>query len=150
MISGFLGTRADGLVDAVVVASGLVPFAMLWSFYLASRGRYEIHRKIQAGLLIVMYLLVIALEADVRFGDLAKESALSSFQGSLAMGVLFVIHLAFAVSTLVAWTWLAVASTRRYPRPFAFDHRKWGKMVFFGICTTALTGWVLYLMAFAW
>ncbi|OQX74367.1 MAG: hypothetical protein B6D59_02590 [Campylobacteraceae bacterium 4484_4] len=150
MIEGFLGTRADGIVDTVVAVSGILPFVLLYSFFLASRGRYRLHKKIQSIMLLATFALVIALEADIRFGTISKAAAQSSFSGSLALGVFFVIHLAFAISSFAGWVWLVAKSYRTYPKPFHFAHKRWGLIVFVGLCMTSITGWILYLMAFAW
>lgn len=148
-IQGFLGTRADIIVDTVIVASALLPFYMMYTFYLAAKGKIALHKRLQEIALFAVAFLVIALEADVQFSNLSEVSALSGYHGTTELTVVFVIHLIFAVSTFIGWTWLVFKSGRIYPEGFGeFNHKKWGKIIFADIIMTAVTGWILYAMVF--
>jgi len=148
-IAGFLGTRADLIVDVVMTASGFLPAFMLYTFYVAAKGKLELHKNLQIVGLIAVTLLVIALEVDVRFSNLSEVSAQSSYHDSLELTVMFIIHLIFAVSTFVGWIWLVVKSYKIYPNSFgSFNHKKWGKILFVDIIMTAITGWMMYAMVF--
>jgi uncharacterized membrane protein YozB (DUF420 family) len=148
MIDGFLGTRADGIVDIVMVASAILPFFMLWTFHLVKIGEHALHKNMQIGAMFALLFLVIALEIDVRYGNLVEARALSGYYESNALTYVFIVHLLFAISSFVGWIWLAEKSHKRFPIFFDFNHKKFGKMVFTGICVTVITGWLLYLMAF--
>jgi len=148
-IAGFLGTRADLIVDTVIVASALLPFYMMYAFYVAAKGKLELHKNLQVAALFAVTLLVIALEVDIRFGHLAEVSALSPYHDTTLLTTLFIVHLIFAVSTFIGWTWLVIKSARIYPESFgAFNHKKWGKLIFLDIVLTAATGWMMYWMVF--
>lgn len=148
-MEGFLGTRGDFIVDLVMTISGFLPFLLLFTFYLAARSKYDAHKYLQILLFIIVTLLVVALELDVRSGELPKISQQSPYAGTKELKIVFIIHLFFAVSAFVGWFWLITKSMMRYPRFFEFDHKKMGKFIFFNILMMAITGWILYWMTFA-
>jgi len=149
-IAGFLGTRADLIVDIVMTASGFLPAYMIFAFYMAAKGKLQLHKKLQIVALVAVTLLVLALEYDVRFSNLAEVSALSPYHDSVLLKWIFVVHLVFAVTTFVGWIWLVVKSYKIYPKPFGkFNHKKWGKILFVDIVLTVITGWMMYIMVFA-
>ncbi len=149
MMEGFLGTRADFVVDLVMTISGFLPFLLIFTFYLASMGKHDLHRNLQIILLSIVLILVIALELDVQFGGLAEISSQSPYAGTVELTVVFLVHLFFAITSFVGWFWLVIKSTKRYPIFFEFDHKKYGKRLFIGIVMMAITGWILYWMTFA-
>ena len=151
-VTGFLGTRADALIDLAIVFFILAPFLMAYALRLAARRRHREHRNLQAGLLAGAIVSVLMLEISIRFGTAGEAYAASSLYGP-SMIALFVVHLVVAIPTLVVWCWLAVLSWRRFsrtlPGPFAPRHRRWGKLVFVGLCLSSATGTGLYVMGFA-
>ena len=63
------------------------------------------------------------------------------------------VHLAFAVSTAVLWTWTVVGAWRRFdapPAPNAYSarHRALGWLAAIDMTLTAITGWTFYVLAF--
>ncbi len=148
-ISGFLGTRADLMVDIVMVVSAALPFLLYWAVRLAKKERYDAHKLAHITLFTVTNLLVIGLEIDIRFGGLDQVIAQSRYYDTDILSTVFVIHLLFAVSSTILWLWLIVISVRRYPVHFRFPHKKYGKIVFADIVMTTITGWILYAMVFA-
>lgn len=64
--AGFLGTRGDLLMDAVVVAIVLTPFLFLWAVRLVRRGEFARHRNWQTALLGVLLAAVVLFEVDIR------------------------------------------------------------------------------------
>ncbi|MCH9813003.1 MAG: DUF420 domain-containing protein [Epsilonproteobacteria bacterium] len=149
MLDGFLGTRGDFIVDLVITVSGFLPFLMLFTFYLAAKGMYTLHRNLQILLFIVVVGLVVALEYDIQFGGLAEISKMTPFKDSVALLFVFAIHLFFAITSFGGWLWLLIKSSKRYPKHFEFNHKKWGKLIFADVVLTAITGWILYWMTFA-
>ncbi len=147
---GFLGTRADLIIDVVMTISGFLPAIMMFTFYLAAKGNIRLHKNMQLGLLLLVTLLVVALEVDVRSGDLQAAGALSAYHDSTILSVIFVIHLFFAITTFVGWIWLVVKSSKLYPEGFkTFNHKKWGKILFVDIVLTVITGWAMYIIVFS-
>jgi len=150
--TGFLGTRADTLIDLAIVFFVLAPFLMVYALRLAAQRRHLEHRNLQAGLLLAAVVAVLMLEISLRFGGAGEAFAASSLYGP-PMTALFVVHLAIAVPTFILWCWLAALSWRRFshtlPGPFGRTHRRWGKLAFVGLCLSSATGIGLYVMGFA-
>jgi hypothetical protein len=123
---------------------------MLYTFYLAAKGRYILHKNLQTLLLLFTTIAVIALELDLKFGHIKEISTLSPFYSSDTLKYLFIIHLLFSISTFFIWVWLVLKSSLIYPKPFVdFNHKLWGKILFVDLSLTVLTGWALYIMLFA-
>ena len=148
-MEGFLGTRGNLIIDLVMSISGFLPFLLLFAFYLAAIGKQLLHKYLQITLFSIVLILVIALETNIQFGDLSQISKLSPYEGTIELKVLFVTHLFFAVSSFFGWLWLIVKSSKRYPKSFQFNHKKWGKILFWDIIFMVITGWLLYWMTFA-
>ncbi len=148
-MEGFLGTRADFIVDLVMTISGFLPFLLVFTFYMALKGKHKLHKFLQITLFSIVVVLVIALEWDVQLGGLSGISDKSPYAGTTELLVVFLVHLFFAVSSFFGWLWLIVKSSKRYPKDFDFNHKRWGKILFFGIVMMAVTGWLLYWMTFA-
>ena len=150
--TGFLGTRADTLIDLAIVFFVLAPFLMVYALRLAAQRRHREHRNLQAGLLLAAIVAVLMLEISLRFGSAGEAFAASSLYGP-PMTALFVVHLAIAIPTFILWCWLAALSWRRFshtlPGPFGPTHRRWGKLAFVGLCLSSATGIGLYVMGFA-
>jgi uncharacterized membrane protein YozB (DUF420 family) len=150
--TGFLGTRADTLIDLAIVFFVLAPFLMVYALRLAVQRRHREHRNLQAGLLLAAIVAVLMLEISLRFGSAGEAFAASSLYGP-PMTALFVVHLAIAIPTFILWCWLAALSWRRFshtlPGPFGRTHRRWGKLAFVGLCLSSATGTGLYVMGFA-
>jgi putative membrane protein len=65
--SGFLGTRGSLMLDIVVVAMAVILPVLAYSIYLVRvRRRYELHKRIQLVLAVVLLVTVVLFEADVR------------------------------------------------------------------------------------
>ena len=143
--------------DAVVTASYLVtltaPCIVYTSIRLVRRGRLDTHRLIQSVHLLMCWLAVLALELRIRFGGgsgMFVERAPPELQ-ALARQVL-VAHIAIAVATYVTWSWLAIASRRRFgellPGSFSARHRRLGTLVFGGLCFTAASATAMFVLVF--
>jgi hypothetical protein len=148
-IEGLLGTRADIIVDTVMITSAILPFLLFYAIYLAKKERYDLHKWIQIILFTVVNLLVIALEIDIRYGGVNKIIEQSNYFNSSTLGIVFIVHLIFAISSTLLWFWLIIISAKRYPVHFRFPHKKYGILVYIDIILTVITGWILYALVFA-
>jgi putative membrane protein len=68
-------------------------------------------------------------------------------------GLSLVVHLSFAVPTLVLWIVVVVQALRKFSNPPAPGlHSRWharmGMLAAFGMVMTAITGWLFYWLAF--
>ena len=176
-IDGFLGTRASLMLDVVFVAMFAIIPALAWSIWLVKyRRNYQLHKRIQVVLLVVLGVAVTLFELDVRFFSGWRERAEASpyyasvesagpvwdaifvklFRRPATPGWVFrmlMIHLVFAVSTAVLWVWVGVRALRKYPHPpepgpHSRSHVLWGKIAAWDMLLTASSGWIFYWLAF--
>ena len=150
--TGFLGTRAGGLIDVSLVFLTATPILMGYAVTFASGREYVKHRNLQSVALLLGLGAVVLLETSLQLGS-AKGFLLSEFYGTAAMSGLFGVHLAVAIPTFFAWGILVTVSWRRYtfvlPGTFSRHHRGWGQLTFLGLCLTCATGIALYVMGYA-
>ena len=150
--TGFLGTRADSLIDVSLVFLTATPILMGYAMTFASGREYLKHRNLQLVGLLLGFGAVVLLETSLQLGS-AKGFLLSEFYGTPAMNRLFGVHLAIAIPTFLVWGILVTVSWRRYtfvlPGTFSRHHRGWGQLTFLGLCLTCATGLALYVMGYA-
>ena len=150
--TGFLGTRAGGLIDVSLVFLTATPILMGYALTFASGREFVKHRNLQLVALLLGLGAVVLLETSLQLGS-AKGFLLSEFYGTPAMSGLFGVHLAVAIPTFFAWGILVTVSWRRYatvlPGTFSRHHRGWGQLTFLGLCLTCATGIALYVMGYA-
>jgi hypothetical protein len=147
------GTRAGWIVDLTFLATLAAPPVVLLSLRLVRRGHHDAHRWLQTGLLAVCVLAVLALEVHIRLagGSGAFVAASQLGRPGLVRAVL-AVHIVGAVVTYAAWTWLAIASHRRFrralPGSFSRRHRRIGRLVLAGLVFTALSAAAVYALTF--
>lgn len=151
---GFLGTRADVLMDVVFIATLLTPFIVAWGVRFASKGDYRRHRAVQATLLAVLLVAVLLFEVDVRLsggsGSLMKGS---SYAGTGWLRGVTLAHVLANVVTFFGWLWLVVKSWKRLGTPelpgaFSATHKRGGSFVFAGLVFGAVSAVVMYVLGF--
>ena len=151
---GFLGTRADVLIDAVIVVVALMLPVLGYSWWLVRRGRYATHRRIQVVLAAALAVGVLALEVDVRAsGGVEGLTQGSALTGTPLLRGLFAVHLAIAMAATVIWGGLVAYSVRRFdspPRPNTFSrtHVRWGRRGMVAMLLTSVTGIAFYVLGF--
>lgn len=152
---GFLGTRADWLMDLVLVALIVVIPAIVVSWRKARQRQYQKHKNIQFWLAVTLGITVLLFELDIRLaggtGALTKHSA---YAGTWLLTISFYVHLLIAVSTAILWATLIIISFRRFdkpPRPnhFSRQHKRWGRIAMILMILTGLTGIEIYILGFA-
>lgn len=151
--AGFLGTRGDVLMDAVVVAIVLTPLLFLWAVRLARRGEFARHRNLQTALLGLLLAAVVLFEVDIRLsGGTAAFMADSPYLGSALLKWLLRMHVVVAILSFGLWSYLVVQAWRArmdlYPQLFTAAHRRRGYWVFAGTVFTAVSGVWLYWLGF--
>lgn len=143
--------RIDPIVTATYVITLAAPIVVYASLRFVRRGDHDAHRRTQAVLLCFCWIAVLALEIRIRVaggsGSLV-ERAPESLRGRAQQ--LLLVHIGGAVLTYGVWTWLVVASWRRYgarlPGTFSRRHRRLGKLVFGGLCFTAASASAIYVL----
>lgn len=155
--NGFLGTRASLMLDVVFLAMLVIVPVMLWGIRLAKRGAHAAHKRVQLTLALILLVAVSAFEIDMRVNtDWRERAAASPYyspSGMSAVWTSLIVHLGFAVPTLLVWIGVVTAALRRFPRPphpgpHSATHRRWGWIASVLMTLTSVTGWVFYWLAF--
>lgn len=150
---GFLGTRADILMDVVLIAMLVTPFLLVWTIRLARRGAYVQHRNLQTALLCVLLAAAALFEVDVRVSGGADAFLTGSrYLGTPILRWLLRVHIAVAVATFAAWTYVVANIWRGgiEPKPDLVgpSHRRTGYLIFAGVTFTSISGACLYWLGF--
>ena len=153
MPHGFLGTRADALMDVVLLAVLATPVIFTLSFRLARGRKYASHRSLQTYLLAVLLAAVVLFEVDVRLsGGSGSLMRGSSYAGAPWLRFLLIAHVTGAVTTFLLWLGLVITSRRRFrqvlPGRFSALHRRLGRGVFAGTLYTAVSAILMYVCGF--
>ena len=150
---GFLGTRASVGMDLLLVGL-LATLPVLAASIAAVRARrYAVHKSLQLVIVAALLAAIVAFEVDIRlFSDWKLRAAASPFWPAGVLSSLG-IHLVFAVSTLVLWTWVVWEALRRFPTPPAPGshgprHRRMARLAALDLLATAVTGVIFYWLAF--
>jgi uncharacterized membrane protein YozB (DUF420 family) len=160
-MDGFLPFgRGSIMLDVVFVAMFVVVpilFASLW--LVKYRRNYRWHKTLQLTMATVLLVAVTLFEVDMQFFTQWEDRALASpyfdseHKWSCPTGISLIVHLFFAVPTLVLWIVVIVQALRRFsrppqPGPHSAWHARWGTLAAIGMFMTAGTGWIFYWMAF--
>jgi hypothetical protein len=157
--TGFLGTRGSLMLDVVFLAMFAVLPLLALSIYLVKQKKYAQHKLINLILGIVLLIAVLAFEIDMRFFTdwelLAVKSPYFDEQHkwtSIA-GLALMIHLCFAIPTLLLWIYVIVQALRKFPSPplpgeHSQAHSKTAWLAAGGMFMTAITGGTFYYLAF--
>ena len=149
---GFLGTRADILVDIVVVSLAVILPLLGLALWWVQRGEYRRHRNLMVTLGATLAIVVTLFEIDIRLaGGFFVLAAESSYAGTALLTASVYIHLVLAVSTALLWAVLIVTSLRRFPSPpepgeYSMSHKRLGRLGMVGMALTGVTGLELYLV----
>lgn len=159
MARGFLGYPSTIMLDIVVCALVLVVPVLLFSIYVGKfRHQYVLHRVLQSGLGLVLFVTVCLFEVDMRLhgGWQAilknRPVELTADQMTLVSRILM-IHLVFAISAVGLWTatlWLGWRRFANPPKPGAHSrqHKVLGWLSTISLSLTSVTGLVFYYYAF--
>ena len=155
---GFLGTRGSFMMDFVVCAMFAVVPVMLWSvFQVKYRRKFLLHKRMQLGLASVLFVAIIGFEVDVRVNGWVERAGLSPYwidgRGNDWIDYSLMVHLFFAIPTVVLWFVVILRALRRFPNPpepndYSRSHKFWARLAAFEMTMTAITGVCFYWFAF--
>ncbi len=148
-----LGSRASIGMDVVLVGLLALLPVLVWSIAAVRAGRYGLHKRLQLFIVAALAVAILVFELDIRiFSDWRERARPSPFWPA---GVLWAlgIHLVFAVSTFVLWSWVVWEALRRFPTPpepgsHGPRHRRRARLAALDMAATALTGVIFYWLAF--
>jgi putative membrane protein len=156
MPAGFLGTRADLLLDLVIVSLVVVVPLLLVSWSKARQRQYSAHKTFQITLLAVLTVAVGAFEANMSsLGGIFAATSASQYAGTTLLNGWIWFHTACAILTTLLWFGLLIASLRRFPKPpapngFSSTHRVLGRIGMIMMALTGLTSIPVYVYGFAY
>lgn len=150
---GFLGTRADVLMDVVFLATLATPFILAWGVRLAQARKLRQHRAVQTTLLWGLLLAVALFEVDLRLsggsGSLMKGS---SYAGTGLLRGVTLAHVLGNVLTFGLWLGVVVKGRRAFERELPGSataaHRRGGRLVFAGTVFGAVSAVAMYVLGF--
>ena len=161
MSQGFLGFDSSLMLDVVVCALVLVVPVIIFSLYQVKVKRhYALHATIQTVLGVVLLLVVVAFEVDMRLHGGWQNIVNKDPQAPRVVGealsqvrTLLLVHLVFAVSTPLLWITTLGLAWRRFARPpepgtHSRIHRTLGWLSTIDLVLTSITGLGFYYLAF--
>jgi putative membrane protein len=152
---GFLGTRADVLMDLVMLSFIVILPMLIWSWRLARhKQQYRLHRKVQLALALTLLIVVGIFEYDLsQSGGIFELTKGSTYDGTTLLNTVIYVHTLFAVAASVIWLGLITISLWKFgsrPEPGSFSgaHRAWGKGGMITMMMAGLTSPPLYYLGF--
>jgi putative membrane protein len=152
---GILGTRADLLMDIVILALVAVVPIVFYNWRLARSGRYPLHKTLQITLAVLLGAVVGLFEYNLRLqGGIFAATAASRYAGTGTLNFWIYFHTFFAITTILVWIGLILVSLRRFPKPpapgpFSARHRFWGRIGMVWMLVTGVTAIPVYVYGFA-
>lgn len=160
-LSGFLpGSRASLMLDVVFLAMfAIVPLLFVSIYIVRSKRQYALHKWLQLAMASVLLVAVGLFEIDMQLFTQWEDLAIGSPYFNPAnkwrsgAGISLLIHLSFAIPTLLLWIAVVIRALRNFsnpPQPGAHSrwHARYGWLAAIGMLLTAVTGWVFYYLAF--
>ena len=116
---GFLGTRADVLVDIVTLSFAIIVPVITWSWLLVSRhSKYTAHRNVQIGLAVALAIVVGLFEYDLAVsGGVYEITKGGRYEGTRVLDFWIWTHMGFAVLASLTWILLILISLICFPNP---------------------------------
>ena len=140
------------MMDIVVVSLIAVVPLLIFSIIQAKKGAYQVHKKCQVTLAIVLLIAVVLFELEMRFAGGIKN-LIEPERYTLAFRAYLWFHIALAISTLVLWT-LTILKALKYFDGQKMDplhlklHRKLGLYSTLSLFSTSITGLGVYYWSF--
>jgi putative membrane protein len=159
-IGGFIpGSRGSLMLDVVFLAMFVVVPVLALSLYIVKvQRRYALHKWLQLTTAAVLLVAVLLFEFDIRVNGWEHRAEPSPYfdpahKWTCPAGAGLIVHLFFAVPTLLVWVYVVVAALRSFSKPPApgrhsRQHAWTGWLAAIGMAMTALTGWIFYWLAF--
>jgi putative membrane protein len=152
--AGFLGTRADLLMDLVLLSFLIILPAISWSWLRVRAGDYQLHKTSQLTLAAVLAIAVALFEIDLKVsGGIFVLTADSAYAGTTLLNAWIYGHTVVAILTTLIWIGLVIFSLRQFPSPpvpaaFSKTHRFWGRTGMVTMMVTGLSSFPLYYYGF--
>ena len=153
LLSGLFPTTT-WIIDLVNASFLIITPLLIWSWWRARGGAYTLHRNVQVALFLVLLVVVILFELDLRaLGGIFKAVEQSRFAGTAWLNGMIYFHTLCAISTSFLWILLVMISLIKFPRPpkpnaFSRWHIIFGRIGMVDMLLSAVTGVILYFAGF--
>lgn len=148
--ASFLNTRANLLVDIVMLINILAPLIMYFSFKQARQKNHSAHKRTQLWLLIVCFSAVMALEINIRMEGGALVNGVHT--DTTLFKWIFGLHVTGAILTYIIWAYLAWKSLKLFnvdlPGKYSKTHKRLGQTIFLGMWFTSASAIAVYVFGF--
>jgi uncharacterized membrane protein YozB (DUF420 family) len=152
-VEGFLPmSRASFTLDFIALAMAAVIPVMLVSLYqVRERKNYQLHKRIQILLGLVLGVAILVFELDMRLYGWRQYAEASPYYTTLVIPSL-IFHLFFAIPTLFLWIYTIVMALRQRidteNGKSRFRHKFFGRLSAYAMIGTTLSGWLFFWLAF--
>jgi len=153
--AGFLGTRADILVDIVTLSFIIILPILIISWRLASNKKdYSSHRSIQLYLGITLGIVIAIFEYDLSTsGGIFELTKGGIYEGTAMLNWTIYIHTLFSIAAAIIWTGLIIFSLIKFGKPpkpnsFSRKHRIFGRAGMIAMIGAGVTAPPLYYFGF--
>ena len=150
---GFIpGSRASLAIDLLVTATVLTALLLAYSiFTVRVRRNYQRHRTLQIFISVLLLVVLIFFETEVRIHGWRVHAEGSAFAAMLSP--LLIIHIVIAVSAALMWIATLSLALRRFPKPPApaahsTVHKRLALWTTVLTYLTASSGLLFYVLAF--
>jgi uncharacterized membrane protein YozB (DUF420 family) len=154
MPPSLLGSRADLLIEAIVVAEILAIPVLIQAIRAVRAGNVRTHKRLQLALAIIFAVATVALEVDIRVqGGMDAFVQGGRYEGTVLLDAILYGHLAVAAINAALWSVFPFISVRRQgqgalPGRFSAIHRRLGWWAVITYMLTAISGHALYVVGF--
>lgn len=110
------GARCDEFMDIVVVSMAIILPLLWYSMKKVRRDKaYTTHRKIQLTMFIVLFVVVILFEYDMKQnGGIFEMVKGSAYEGSIFLNFMIYFHTFLSITTSLIWILLIVLSLIKF------------------------------------
>lgn len=152
-MEGFLPmSRASFVLDFIALAmAAVIPILVVSLYQVRQRRNYQLHKRIQILLGVVLGVAILVFELDMRLFGWRQYAEASPYYETLVYPAL-IFHLIFAIPTFFLWIYTLVMALRQHidtesgkPR---FRHKFFGRLSAYGMIGTTLSGWLFFWLAF--
>jgi putative membrane protein len=152
-VEGFLPmSRASFVLDFIAVAmAAVLPILLVSLYQVRQRRNYQLHKRIQILLGLVLGVAILVFELDMRLYGWRQFAEPSPYYTTFVIPSL-IFHLIFAIPTLFLWIYTIVMALRQRIDTQSgnpqFRHKFFGRLSAYAMIGTTLSGWLFFWLAF--
>lgn len=153
-MEGFIPwSRANNILNLITIAMIIILPILAWSIWQVKiKKNYNLHKKLQITISLSLLVLVFIFELNIRKTDWRVYAKPSIYYDTILLPFL-TFHIVIASATFLIWLAtlrgaLKYFSNEAIPNQYSKHHKWLGRIGTLLMCTTAITGWIFYYLAF--